>query len=317
MKKRALIFGVSGQDGAYLSKLLLKKNYEVYGGSRDAQNSSFKNLKEFKILDYVNCISVTLTDFKSVLQTIIDIKPNEIYNLAGQSSVALSFNQPVETMESIITGTLNILEAIRFSREPIKFYNAGSSECFGNAINAVDEQTPFRPRSPYGVAKATAFWQVANYREAYNLFACTGILFNHESPLRNERFVTRKIISTAYKISNGLNIKLNLGNIDIYRDWGWAEEYVYAMWLMLQQNTPDDFVIATGKTTSLKDFIKITFNLLGLNWEDHVKVDEGLIRPTDISVGLANPEKAKRLLNWEAKIGIEEVIKLMLEHENK
>ena len=317
MKKRALIFGVSGQDGAYLSKLLLEKNYEVYGGSRDAQNSSFKNLKEFKILDYVNCISVTLTDFRSVLQTIIDIKPNEIYNLAGQSSVALSFNQPVETMESIITGTLNILEAIRFSREPIKFYNAGSSECFGNAINAVDEQTPFRPRSPYGVAKATAFWQVSNYREAYNLFACTGILFNHESPLRNERFVTRKIISTAYKISNGFNIKLNLGNIDIYRDWGWAEEYVYAMWLMLQQNTPDDFVIATGKTTSLKDFIKITFNLLGLNWEDHVKVDEGLIRPTDISVGLANPEKAKRLLNWEAKIGIEEVIKLMLEHENK
>lgn len=317
MKKRALIFGVSGQDGAYLSKLLLEKNYEVYGGSRDAQNTSFKNLKEFKILDYVNCISVTLTDFRSVLQTIIDIKPNEIYNLAGQSSVALSFNQPVETMESIITGTLNILEAIRFSREPIKFYNAGSSECFGNAINAVDEQTPFRPRSPYGVAKATAFWQVSNYREAYNLFACTGILFNHESPLRNERFVTRKIISTAYKISNGFNIKLNLGNIDIYRDWGWAEEYVYAMWLMLQQNTPDDFVIATGKTTSLKDFIKITFNLLGLNWEDHVKVDEGLIRPTDISVGLANPEKAKRLLNWEAKIGIEEVIKLMLEHENK
>jgi GDPmannose 4,6-dehydratase len=317
MKKRALVFGVSGQDGAYLSKLLLEKNYEVYGGSRDAQNSSFENLKEFNILDYVNLISVTLTDFRSVLQTIIDIKPNEIYNLAGQSSVALSFNQPVETMESIITGTLNILEAIRFSGEPIRFYNAGSSECFGNAINAVDEQTPFRPRSPYGVAKATAFWQVANYREAYNLYACTGILFNHESPLRKERFVTRKIISTAYKISTGLNIKLNLGNINIYRDWGWAEEYVNAMWLMLQQKNPDDFVIATGKTTSLKDFIKITFNLLGLNWEDHVIVDEGLIRPTDISVGLANPEKAKRLLNWEAKIGIEEVIKLMLEHENK
>jgi GDPmannose 4,6-dehydratase len=317
MKKRALVLGVSGQDGAYLSKLLLEKNYEVYGGSRDAQNSSFENLKEFKILDYVNLISITLTDFRSVLQTIIDIKPNEIYNLAGQSSVALSFNQPVETMESIITGTLNILEAIRFSGEPIRFYNAGSSECFGNAINAVDEQTPFRPRSPYGVAKATAFWQVANYREAYNIYACTGILFNHESPLRKERFVTKKIISTAYKISTGLNIKLNLGNINIYRDWGWAEEYVNAMWLMLQQNTPDDFVIATGKTTSLKDFIKITFNLLGLNWEDHVIVDEGLKRPTDISVGLANPEKAKRLLNWEAKIGIEEVIKLMLEHENK
>jgi GDPmannose 4,6-dehydratase len=313
--KKALIFGVSGQDGSYLAKLLLAKGYQVYGGSRDAESSNFENHRKLGIHDQIKYISVSLNDFRSVLQAIMKVQPDEIYNLAGQTSVALSFQQPVETLESISLGTLNILEAIRFSQLPIKFYNAGSSECFGNVNFAVNEETPFRPRSPYGVAKATAFWQVANYREAYNLYACTGILFNHESPLRKERFVTRKIISTAYKISTGLNIKLSLGNININRDWGWAEEYVNAMWLMLQQNTSDDFVIATGRTTSLKDFIKITFNLLGLNWEDHVIVDEGLKRPTDISVGLANPEKAKRLLNWEAKIGIEEVIKLMLENE--
>jgi GDPmannose 4,6-dehydratase len=315
MKKKALICGVSGQDGAYLCQLLLEKGYEVYGGSRDAQNSSFENIKKFGLLDKINFVSITLNDFRSVFQTIKKIKPDEIYNLAGQSSVALSFEQPVETIESIVMGTLNILEAIRFLGDPIRFYNAGSSECFGNTINAVDEQTPFRPRSPYGIAKATAFWQVANYREAYKLYACTGILFNHESPLRKERFVTKKIISTAFKISKGEMSKLNLGNINIRRDWGWAGEYVNAMWLMLQQDNPDDFVIATGKTTSLEDFIQITFGLLGLNWKDHVIVDQELIRPTDIFVGLANPDKAKKILKWEAKIGVEEIIKLMLDDE--
>jgi GDPmannose 4,6-dehydratase len=313
--KKALICGVSGQDGAYLSQLLLEKGYEVYGGSRDAENSSFQNLAKFGISDKINFVSINLNDFRSVFQTINKINPDEIYNLAGQSSVALSFEQPVETMESIIMGTLHILEAIRFSGEPIRFYNAGSSECFGNADHAVDEETPFRPRSPYGVAKATAYWEVANYREAYNLYACTGILFNHESPLRKERFVTKKIISTAYRISQGENVKLNLGNINIRRDWGWAPEYVNAMWLMLQQDRADDFIIATGITTSLEDFIKITFNLLELNWKDHVVVDELLLRPTDISVGLANPDKAKKILNWKAKVHIQEIIKLMLDDE--
>jgi GDPmannose 4,6-dehydratase len=313
--KTALICGVSGQDGAYLSRYLLEKGYEVYGGSRDVHNTSFINLEKLNILDKINLVSITLNDFRSVFQTINKINPDEIYNLAGQSSVALSFEQPVETMESIITGTLNLLEAIRFSGQPIKFYNAGSSECFGNADNAVDENTPFRPRSPYGVAKATAFWQVANYREAYNLYACTGILFNHESPLRKDRFVTKKIISTAYKISQGENIKLKLGNINIHRDWGWAPEYVEAMWLMLQQEKPDDFVIATGKTTSLENFIKITFELLNLNWNDHVTLDDQLMRPTDISVGCANPSKAKAILNWEAKNEVSNIIKLMLDDE--
>jgi GDPmannose 4,6-dehydratase len=315
VKKKALICGASGQDGAYLCKLLLEKGYEVFGGSRDAQNNSFESLNKLGIINNIKFVSITLNDFRSVFQTINRIEPDEIYNLAGQSSVALSFEQPVETIESIVLGTLNILEAIRFSGRSIRFYSAGSSECFGNAINAVDEQTPFRPRSPYGIAKATAFWQVANYREAYKLFACTGILFNHESPLRKERFVTKKIISTAYRISLGQKIRLRLGNIDIQRDWGWAPEYVEAMWLMLQQDSPDDFVIATGKTTSLKDFIKITFDTLGLNWEEYVDLDEDLIRPTDITVGLANPQKAKKFLNWEAKVGIEDIIKLMLVNE--
>ena len=315
--KKALICGVSGQDGAYLSQLLLEKGYEVYGGSRDVHNTSFRNLEKLNILDKINLVSITLNDFRSVFQTINKINPDEIYNLAGQSSVALSFEQPVETMESIITGTLNLLEAIRFSGQPIKFYNAGSSECFGNANHAVDEETPFRPRSPYGVAKATAFWQVANYREAYNLYACTGILFNHESPLRKDRFVTKKIIATAFKISEGENIKLNLGNINIHRDWGWAPEYVKAMWLMLQEEKPDDFVIATGKTTSLENFIKITFELLNLNWKDHVTFDKLLMRPTDISVGYANPSKAKKILKWEAKNEIADIIKLMLNDEKR
>ena len=222
--KKALICGVSGQDGTYLAKLLLEKGYEVFGGSRDAQMSSFNNLIKIGIKDNVKLVSINIHDFRSVLQTIIKIKPDEIYNLAGQSSVGLSFDQPVETLESIAVGTLNLLEAIRFSQLPIRFYNAGSSECFGDTGDyAADENTPFRPRSPYAVAKATAYWEVANYREAYRLFACTGILFNHESPLRPERFVTQKIISTIRRISNGSNEKLNLGNIEIARDWGWAD----------------------------------------------------------------------------------------------
>ena len=314
-KRKALICGVSGQDGTYLADLLLQKGYEVFGGSRDAQASSFDNLKRLNLLEKINILSINLHDFRSVFQTIKKIKPDEIYNLAGQSSVALSFEQPVETMESISSGTLNILEAIRFSEEKIRFYNAGSSECFGNVSTPVNEMTPFRPRSPYAVAKSTAFWYVSNYREAYNMFACTGILFNHESPLRKERFVTKKIITTAFKISKGIDIKLNLGNINIQRDWGWAPEYVNAMWLMLQLDNPDDFIIATGKTTSLKEFINITFKSLGLNWKDHVIFDTELIRPTDINLGLANPNKAKNILNWEAKIGVEEVIRLMLEAE--
>ncbi len=312
--KKALICGVSGQDGAYLSKLLLDKGYEVYGGSRDAQASSFSNLAWLGIKDKVNLISINIIDFRSTLQTIIKIKPDEIYNLAGQSSVGLSFEQPVETLESISIGTLNLLEAIRFFGEPIKLYNAGSSESFGDTgNNLANEETAFKPRSTYGVAKATAFWEVANYREAYNLFACTGILFNHDSPLRPERFVTQKIVSAAVRISQGSKEKLILGNIDIERDWGYAPDYVEAMWLMLQQDVADDFVISTGVTTPLKTFINIAFEYLGLKAEDHIIINNDLLRPTDLKLGHSDPSKAFTKLGWKAKTNLHEVIKIMID----
>ena len=312
--KTALICGVSGQDGAYLAQFLLSKGYRVYGGSRDAQASPFTNLRKLGIYNGVQLVSISINDFRSVLQTLLKVKPDEVYNLAGQSSVGLSFEQPVETLESISGGTLNLLEAIRFSNLPIKFYNAGSSECFGDTGSlAADEMTPFRPRSPYGVAKATAFWQVANYREAYHLYASTGILFNHESPLRPGRFVTQKIVTTACQIAKGSKEVLLLGNIDVARDWGWAPDYVEAMWLMLQQDQPDDFVIATGQTHKLSDYINTVFTSVGLDWQSHVRIDPFLFRPTDIAEGHANPEKALKQLGWKAKHTMQDVAKLMVE----
>lgn len=316
--KTALICGVSGQDGAYLAQLLLKKGYVVYGGSRDAQMSSFRNLARLGIQADVRVVSVNINDFRSVLQTLLKTKPDEVYNLAGQSSVGLSFEQPVETLESISVGTLNLLEAIRFSNLPIRFYNAGSSECFGDTGSvAADELTPFRPRSPYGVAKAAAFWQVANYREAYQLHASTGILFNHESPLRPERFVTQKIVATACRIAARSRETLTLGNIDIARDWGWAPDYVQAMWQMLQQDAPDDYVIATGQTNKLRDFIRIVFDAVGLNWEEHVQTDPSFFRPTDIAEGHANPAKAAAQLGWVAGHTMPDVARKMVEEKVK
>ncbi|WP_288425623.1 GDP-mannose 4,6-dehydratase [uncultured Spirosoma sp.] len=313
--KTALICGVSGQDGAYLAKLLLEKNYQVYGGARDAQMSSFGNLRRIGVFDDVERISVNINDFRSVIQTIHKVKPDEIYNLAGQSSVGLSFEQPVETLESISVGTLNLLESIRFIGNPVRFYNAGSSECFGDTGNdKATELTPFRPRSPYGVAKAAAFWQVANYREAYDLHASTGILFNHESPLRPERFVTQKIVAAACRIANGAKEKLQLGNIDIARDWGWAPDYVLAMWTMLQQSDPEDYVIATGQTCKLSEFIEAVFNAVGLYWEDHVRVNSSLFRPTDIAAGYADPSKALAKLNWQAQHKMKQVAQLMVDN---
>lgn len=312
--KTALICGVSGQDGAYLAKLLLEKGYQVYGGSRDAQMTSASNLTRLGIRSDIQLVSVSINDFRSVLQTLLKIKPDEVYNLAGQSSVGLSFEQPVETLESISVGTLNLLEAIRFSNLPIRFYSAGSSECFGDTGSmAADENTPFRPRSPYGVAKAAAFWQVANYREAYELHASTGILFNHESPLRPERFVTQKIVAAACRIANGSSETLTLGNIDIARDWGWAPDYVQAMWLMLQQDQPDDYVIATGHTHQLRDFIQVVFSSVELNWEDYVLTDSSFFRPTDIAEGHAYPAKAYQRLSWKAAHRMEEVARMMVE----
>jgi GDPmannose 4,6-dehydratase len=316
--KKALICGVSGQDGAYLAHLLLDKGYKVCGTSRDAQMSSFTNLVRLGIRDRLELASVTLTDFRSVLQILVKFQPDEVYNLSGQSSVGLSFEQPVETLESISVGTLNLLEAIRFIKAPIKLYNAGSSECFGDTKGkAADENTPFQPRSPYAVAKSTAFWQLANYREAYGLFACSGILFNHESPLRPERFVTQKIIGAACRIAQGSSEKLHLGNIDIQRDWGWAPEYVEAMYLMLQQPQADDYVVATGESHKLEDFVAIAFETLGLDWQELVVSDRSLHRPTDISIGTGNPTKAKEKLGWQAKYKMPDVVKMMIAARQK
>lgn len=313
---KAVICGISGQDGAYLASLLIEKGYYVYGTSRDAETASFHNLAKLGIRNQVNLISMAITDFRSVLQVITKIQPDEIYNLAGQTSVGLSFEQPVETMESISIGTLNMLEAIRFCGGGIRFYNAGSSECFGDTgNNAADEMTPFRPRSPYAVAKSAAYWEVANYREAYDLFACTGILFNHESPLRGTRFVTKKIISAACRIASGNSEKLRLGNLDIERDWGWAPEYVAAMWMMLHHSEPEDFVIATGETRKLKDFVAAAFSYHGLDWQHHVEIDPALFRPTDLATGKANPCKALERLGWKAEKRMEEIVALMIEDE--
>jgi len=253
-------------------------------------------------------------DFRSVLQVLDKVRPDEIYNLAGQSSVGLSFDQPVETLESHAVATLNLLESLRFMKLDCRFYSAGSSECFGDTGEAAaDENTPFRPRSPYAVAKATAFWEVANYREAYGLFACTGILFNHESPLRPERFVTQKIVRTATRIGHGAQERLRLGNLDIGRDWGWAPEYVQAMWRMLQQPEPQDFVIATGKTNTLEDFVATAFAHFGLDWHDHVDIDKSLFRPSDLKISRANPARASAQLGWAAQTDMKTLIGRMIE----
>ena len=311
--KRALICGVSGQDGAYLAKLLLTKGYEVFGTSRDAQLASFSNLVHLGVRDRVQTESMAGNDFRSVLQVLMKVRPDEIYNLAGQSSVGLSFGQPVETLESISVGTLNLLEGMRILALPARYYNAGSGECFGDTGGIpANERTPFRPRSPYAVAKAAAHWVVANYRESYQLFACSGILFNHESPFRRERFVTQKIIATACRIAGGSGELLALGNMDIQRDWGWAPEYVEAMWLMLQQAEPNDYVIATGETHSLRDFVTETFGVLGIDWKPHVMTDANLIRPSEIMVSRGDPQEAARKVGWSARTRMAGVVQQMV-----
>lgn len=314
--KMALICGVSGQDGAFLAEFLLKKGYVVFGTSRDAKSGFFRNLETLGIQKQVELMSMAVTDFRSVLQVLTNVEPDEVYNLAGQTSVGFSFDQPVETLESISLGTLNLLEAIRFIGRPIRFYNAGSSECFGDTGGVpANETTPFYPRSPYAVAKSAAHWQVANYREAYKLFACTGILFNHESHLRHDRFVTRKIVKNACRIAGGDKEPLFLGNISIARDWGLASEYVDAMWRMLQQDIPSDYVIATGECNTLQSFVQETFAHFNLNWQDHVVTDHTLIRPSEIMLSNASPEKAYEELGWRAFSKMRDVVKFMVEKE--
>jgi GDPmannose 4,6-dehydratase len=314
--KTALICGVGGQDGAYLAQFLLARGYRVFGTSRDAESGRHYNLATLGIDGQIGIESMALNDFRSVLQVLAKVRPNEIYNLAGQSSVSLSFEQPVETLESISTGTLNLLECIRFLDPSMRFYSAGSSECFGNTVETpADENTPFRPRSPYAVAKACAANLVTNYRDAHQLFACTGFLFNHESPLRPRRFVTRKIVEAAYRIHAGLDSHVTLGNLDISRDWGWAPDYVEAMWLLLQREAPLDVVIATGRTVSLQYFVNSAFAFFDLDWEKHVLQNKSLLRPSDISFSAANIALARDELGWTARHAVDDVVRNMCKAE--
>jgi GDPmannose 4,6-dehydratase len=311
--KTALVCGASGQDGAWLSKLLLERGYRVVGTSRDAAMASFANLERLGIRERVKIVSASLNDFRSLIRVLLEVEPDEIYNLSGQTSVGLSFDQPAEALESIAFGTLNILEAIRMLKRPARFYNASSSECFGDVEGgAADEGTPFRPRSPYGVAKAAAFWQVASYREAYGLYACSGILFNHESPLRPERFVTQKVVAAACRIASGGRERLKLGDLTVRRDWGWAPEYVDAMWRMLQADRPDDYVICTGETNPLSAFVEEAFAAVGLRAADHVDVDQGLFRAGDLRSSVGSPEKARERLGWSARYKMRDVVRSMV-----
>lgn len=313
-ERTALICGIGGQDGAYLAKHLLDLGYTVVGTSRDAQAGRFTGLERLGVRDRVTLMSMSLVDFRSTFQVLKRSHPDEIYNLAGQSSVGLSFDQPVETFESIVVGTINLLEAIRLLGTPIRLYNAGSSEMFGNAgSEPAGEHTVLKPRSPYGIAKATSFWQIAQYREAYGIRAATGILFNHESPLRPERFVTQKIVAAACRIARGEQQSLALGDLSVHRDWGWAPEYVVAMHRMLQLDVLEDFVIATGQTHSLEEFVATAFAAVGLDWRRHVVRDPKLVRPTEIELGRADTRHATERLGWTARHAMPDVVRMMVE----
>jgi len=312
MQKKALITGITGQDGAYLAQFLLNSGYKVFGTSRDAGLFSFDALTRLGIAGNVNMLTMVPNDFKSILEAISKSHPDEIYHLAAQSSVGLSFEQPTETIESIVMGTLNILESIRLLKIPARIYHASSSECFGNTEGLpADEQTRFNPVSPYGVAKSAAHWIVRNYRDAHNIFAANGILFNHESDLRPTRFVTQKIVQGAYRIACGSKVKLVLGDLSIARDWGWTPEYVGAMWRILQAETADDFVIATGETNTLQEFVAQTFAVFGLDWTQHVQQSSQFKRPNEISWSQGNPEKAQRILGWRAEMKMGDVVKAL------
>jgi GDPmannose 4,6-dehydratase len=305
--RTALIFGISGQDGAYLAHLLLSKGYAVHGVSRDAELTAFDRLERLGIRERVTLHSGNLGEFRSVVELMNRVEPTEIYNLAGQSSVALSFELPVETFSSIAVGTFNILEYMRLLKHPVRLFQAVSSECFGNTQYPLDEAGAFRPRSPYAVAKAASYWANSIYREAYGLHVCSGILSNHESPLRSSRFVTHKIVRTAIEIAQGGNQRLTLGNVAIARDWGWAPEYVEAMWRVLQHDEPGDYVIATGQTNSLTDVVAAIFEIFGLDWQAHVDTDAALLRPSELHRVELDPTRARDRLGWTARSKMRDV----------
>jgi GDPmannose 4,6-dehydratase len=316
MKKKALILGITGQDGSYLSKFLINKGYEVHGTSRDLKKNKLKNLLYLNVSKNISMHVLNPQDMTSILSLINKIQPDEIYNLSGQSSVSTSFLEPRDTFYSIAHVSLNILEALKVSKNQCKFYNASSSECFGNTGNLPsNEKTKFNPCSPYGVAKSSAFWLTKNYRKNYNLFACSGILFNHESHLRPYNFVTKKIIRTAVEIYFGKKNNLYLGDISIERDWGWAPDYIEAMWLILQNDYADDFVISTGVLTSLETFVENVFANLKLNWKDHTTICPKLVRVSELKKSFGNSKKAKSILGWQAQNKVSDVIDNMLNIE--
>jgi GDPmannose 4,6-dehydratase len=316
MKKKAVITGITGQDGSYLAELLLDKKYDVIGMARRSSSSNFERIKHLE-----NEITIEygdLADQTSINRILDKYKPNEVYNLAAQSFVKTSFDQPILTSDITGIGATRVLEAIKTICPKAKFYQASSSEMFGKVqTTPQNENTKFYPRSPYGTAKAYAHHMTVNYRESYNMFACSGILFNHESPRRGKEFVTQKIINGAVSIKNQRSKNINLGNLESIRDWGYAKDYCVAMWLMLQQDEPDDYVIGTGKTNSVKNFCDISFKLLNLNYEDHVVVDENYFRPAEVDLLVADASKAKLKLGWEPKTNLEELINIMIESEKR
>jgi len=313
---RALICGINGQDGSLLAQFLLSKGYEVWGTSRDVEASDLNNLTLLGIRDKVILRSAIPSDFRSVLNVLSQSEPQEIYFLGSQSSVSLSFLLPAETFESIVNGVLNFLEAIRILKLSSKFFNPSSSECFGNVKDLpVSINTPFNPVSPYGVAKVAAHFLVTNYRLAYNIFACNGILFNHESILRPSRFVTQKIVERAYAISIGKEESLSLGRLDIIRDWGWAPEYVEGMWLSLQQTNPGDYIFATGEPNTLQSFVNEVFQMFDLKWQNHIVQEISLFRPTELNAIYGDPIDTTKSIGWSPKFKMKDVVAAMVENQ--
>jgi GDPmannose 4,6-dehydratase len=314
MSKTALITGITGQDGVYLAELLLHKGYRVVGAERRASTRNRQRLDELNITNDIEFADFDLADGGNIARVLEKFVPDEVYNLAAQSFVALSFEQPLMTGDVSGLGVTRLLEAVRTVNPKIRFYQASTSEMFGK-VQAVpqSETTPFYPRSPYGVAKLYGHWMTVNYRESYDLFACSGILFNHESPLRGVEFVTRKITLAVAKIKHGLQKELRLGNLDAKRDWGFAKEYVEGMYLMLQQDEPDDFVLATGETHTVQEFVELAFGAAGLGWQDYVVLDPAFVRPAEVDLLLGDPSKAKRVLGWQPKTTFKELVALMVE----
>ena len=320
--KKALITGITGQDGSYLAELLLEKGYQVWGLIR--RSSSFHTgridhlYKDPHEQSSLRLVYGDLTDGSNLSAIIGEIKPDEVYNLGAQSHVRVSFDMPIFTVDTDGLGTLRVLEAIRSCDKPARFYQASSSEMYGKVVETPQtEKTAFHPRSPYGCAKVYSFYQTVNYREAYGLFACNGIMFNHESPRRGETFVTRKITRAATRIKLGLQEKLYLGNLDANRDWGFAGDYVEAMWLMLQQDKPDDYVIATGRSHSVKEFVAEVFSYLDLDWADHVEIDPRYLRPSEVDLLQGDASKARRVLGWEPKVGFKDLARMMTDADMK